>query len=68
MPRGGKRKGAGRPESGRIPFGCKLRPDTLAELRSRVLRNERSAFVDQAIRTKLKMPVVTRQKSHSVES
>jgi hypothetical protein len=45
--------------SGRIPFGCKLRPDTLAELRRRVLRSERSEFVDQAIRTKLKMPVDT---------
>ena len=55
MPRGGKRKGAGRPVSGRIPFGCKLRPDTLSELRRRVLRNDRSEFVDEAIRTALKM-------------
>jgi hypothetical protein len=55
MARGGKRKGAGRPASGRIPFGCKLRPETLQELRKRVLRNERSEFVDQAIRAKLKM-------------
>jgi hypothetical protein len=56
MSRGGKREGAGRPASGRLPFGCKLRPDTLAELRKRVLVNKRSEFVDQAIRTKLEMP------------
>jgi hypothetical protein len=61
MPRGGKRTGAGRPPSDRIPFGCKLRPDTLAELRKRILRNHRSAFVDQAIRTKLKMPPINPQ-------
>jgi hypothetical protein len=56
MSRGGKREGAGRPPSGRIPFGCKLRPDTLTELRKRVLRNNRSEFVDEAIRAKLNMP------------
>jgi hypothetical protein len=56
MSRGGKREGAGRPASGRLPFGCKLRPDTLAELRKRVLRNSRSKFVDEAIRAKLGMP------------
>jgi hypothetical protein len=36
-------------------MGFKLRPDTVEELRRRVLRNDRSAFVDEAVRTALKM-------------
>jgi hypothetical protein len=32
MPKGGKREGAGRPPSGKVPLGCRIRPETRAFL------------------------------------
>jgi hypothetical protein len=32
MPKGGKREGAGRPPSGKVALGCRIRPETRAYL------------------------------------
>jgi hypothetical protein len=53
MPKGGKRKGAGRPLAHTAQACFKIRIATIKELRKKIRPYQRSQFVDEAICEKL---------------